>query len=293
MNITPSKKNNFLPYAGRKAVLATMHSKHTAVAPALRAGVGLEIVTATGIDTDQLGTFSGEIPRNGTMLEVAISKTRLGMKASGLSLGLATEGTFGPHPALPFLAAGIELMTFVDDERKIVVSESFVAPHTNFDYLVVAPGEDLKGFLDRVGFPSHALIVRPNEGSPSQGLVKGILDASDLGRAIAVAASLSSDGKAQLETDMRAHLNPTRMQSLALLAEKLAKRLATACPECDAPGFGRTETREGLLCEACGAPTQMIATEVFSCASCSYREDRPRFDGLRKAPPGSCPECNP
>lgn len=293
MNFTLSKMNGSLPYAGRKAVLATMHSKHIAVAPALRAGAGLAIVPATGINTDQLGTFSGEIPRNGTMLEVAICKAQMGMKASGLSLGLATEGSFGPHPTLPFLAAGIELMTFVDDERKIVVTESFIARHTNFDHLVVAPGEDLEAFLHRVGFSSHGLIVRPNDGRPSQGLVKGIIDASDLDRAIGVAASLSSDGKARLETDMRAHLNPTRMQSLAVLAERLAKRLATVCPECNAPGFGRTGIREGLVCEKCGTPTQMVAAEHFSCASCTYGEDRLRSDGLTKAPAGSCPQCNP
>jgi hypothetical protein len=29
---------------------------------------------------------------------------------------------------------------------------------------------------------------------------------------------------------MRAHLNPTRMKSLTVLAERLAQRLATLCP---------------------------------------------------------------
>ena len=177
---TISTPNCCLPYAGRKAVLATMHHKQIAIAPALLAIAGLKVEPAAGIDTDLFGTFSGEIPRNGTMREVAIRKAQLGMSLSGRSIGLASEGTFGPHPSLPFLAAGIELMAFVDDERKIVVTESFVAQHTNFDHLIVDPGEDLGPFLHRVGFPSHALIVRPNDGGAPKGLFKGIFEPCDL-----------------------------------------------------------------------------------------------------------------
>jgi hypothetical protein len=162
------------PYAGRSAVLATMHRKEEAIAPALSATLGLVVVPAAGLDTDQLGTFSGEIARQGTMLEVAVRKARLGMQGAGLPLGLASEGSFGPHPAIPFFAAGMELLVFVDDERGIVVSESLIADATNFGHLVVSPGDALEAFLERVGFPSHALIVRANEGSVTAALVKGL-----------------------------------------------------------------------------------------------------------------------
>ena len=36
----------------------------------------MRVVPAVGLDTDLLGTFSGEIPRQGTMLEVAVRKAR-------------------------------------------------------------------------------------------------------------------------------------------------------------------------------------------------------------------------
>jgi len=281
------------PYAGRSAVLATMHRKEEAIAPAMMSILGLIVTPTPGLDTDQLGTFSGEIPREGTMLEVAVRKARLGMSAMGLPFGLASEGTFGPHPAIPFLPAGMELLAFVDDEKGIIVHESLVAEATNFDHLAVLPGEALEPFLERMGFPAHGLIARSNEGEPNTALTKGIIDRDRLARAIAEAAAVSPDGRARLETDMRAHVNPTRMKSLVVLAERLAQRLATLCPACGAPGFGRTGTRTGLKCSDCGAPTEMVAAEIFGCASCEYREERPRGDGLQSTSAQHCPECNP
>lgn len=281
------------PYAGRRAVLATMHRKEEAIAPTMFSTLGLIIAPTAGLDTDQLGTFSGEVPRDGTMLEVAVRKARLGMSAAGVPLGLASEGSFGPHPALPFIPGGMELLVFVDDERGVVVSESLIADATNFDHLIVSPGDVLEPFLERIGFPRHALIVRPNASPEMGALAKGITDFINLESAIGGAAAASSDGRARLETDMRAHVNPTRMKSLAVLADRLARRLATPCPECGAPGFGRTGSRTGLKCEACGTPTEMVLAEQYGCSACGYREERPRSDGLFRAPAQYCPECNP
>lgn len=71
-------------YAGRCAVLATMHGKQAAIAPVLFDRLGLVVSTAPDLDTDQLGTFTGERPRAGTMRETAIAKAKLGMAATGL-----------------------------------------------------------------------------------------------------------------------------------------------------------------------------------------------------------------
>jgi len=254
---------------------------------------GLIVTSTPGLDTDQLGTFSGEIPRDGTMLDVAMRKARLGMNAAGAPLGLASEGSFGPHPAIPYIPAGMELLVFVDDESGIVVTESLIAEKTNYDHLVVSPGEASDGFLQRIGFPTHGLIVRPNKGEVASALAKGIVDPDRLRRAIEAAAAVSSDGRARMETDMRAHFNPTRMRSLAILAERLAQRLARQCPACGAPGFGRTGSRAGLLCEACGTPTELVVAEILGCPACDYTEERLRGDGLQRAPAQHCPLCNP
>lgn len=271
-----------------------MHRKEDAIGPALLSGLSLNTILPRGLNTDQLGTFCGEIPRQDTMLEVATQKARLGMRAAALPLGVASEGSFGPHPRIPFLAAGEEIMVFVDDDAGLVVRECFVTTATNFDYLAVAPDETLDPFLVRVGFPEHGLLVRPNDDSLDGVFAKGITDLECLQWAVGAAARLSADGRARIETDMRAHLNPTRMKSLATLAETLARRLVSLCPACGAPGFGRSDAGPtGLCCEDCGIATAMATAEIHGCSACTHREERPRADGLKAAPAWRCPACNP
>ncbi len=282
------------PYAGLHAVLATMHGKEQAIAPVLRDRLGLTVSTAPGIDTDALGTFTGEIPRAGTIREAAIAKARLGMKATGLTIGLASEGSYGLHPQIPFIPGGVELMVLVDDTRGIVVSEHLIDDAPVFGHVFAAVGDDLTPFLDRVGFPDHALIVKPADTKDgSRHIHKGLRDRSVLERAIASAQRHSGDGRALIQTDMRAHKNPTRMATLGRLASALAARLGTLCPACAMPGYGLVDVETGLPCEWCGAPSLMVRQHVFGCVACAHREQRPRADGLTYADPGHCPLCNP
>lgn len=282
------------PYCRRQASLATKHGKERAIARPFRFALGLEIVTTPDLDTDLLATFSGEVPRVGTAFEVCERKARLGMAATGLPFGLASEGSFGPHPFFPFIPGGIEIMTFVDDERGFVVTESFVAERTNYGHREARHIDELVDWLPAVSFPSHAVIVRTKSpDGPGAPVEKGIASVDRLRAAIAGAARTSNEGMAWVEPDMRAHLNPTRMTAIRRLAFKLARRLATPCPACAAPGWGQTGTVKGLPCELCGAPTNMVRLELFSCAACSHSEERPRRDGLTQTSPQYCPECNP
>jgi hypothetical protein len=280
-------------YAGRTAVLATKHGKELAVAPALHVVAGLLVAVPPGIDTDRLGTFTGEVERRGDMLHPAIAKARLAMAAAGSTLGLASEGSFGPHPAAPFLAAGQELMVLVDDEAGRVIRADRLEEDTNFAHLVLDPGDDLGPWLDRVGFPSHAVIVRPNVGVPTRVTAKGLTDAREAELAVTAAVRESADGRARIETDMRAHLNPTRMRSIAALALELGGRLATPCPACGSPGFGRAASLPGLPCRWCGRPTGLVLAERWACGHCGCAEERPRPDGAVEADPAHCPGCNP
>lgn len=271
-----------------------MHGKERAIAPRIEARLGLRVVVPSGLDTDALGTFTGEIERPAGILETAVRKAKLGMEVSGLELGIASEGSYGPHPVVPFLPLGRELIVLVDAERGITVHERLLAETTNFAHTTADSATGLGEFLDRVGFPDHALIVRPNaKSAENRHLHKGIRSRSELEEAICVCSRASSDGKARLETDMRAHMNPTRMRAIEQLSGKLAERLATPCPRCESPGFGQVDARSGLPCSACGAPTELLAIEVFGCQGCDYTERRPRADGIESADPGQCPFCNP
>lgn len=271
-----------------------MHGKEQAIAPPLEAELGLRVIVPTDLDTDALGTFTGEIERPAGILETAVRKAKLGMEAAGLELGIASEGSYGPHPVVPFLPLGRELIVLFDAERGITVHERLLAESTNFAHTTAGSAGGVGDFLDRVGFPDHALIVRPNATSVENlHLHKGIRSQTDLEEAIGLCSRASPDGKARLETDMRAHMNPTRMLAIEKLTGKLAGRLATPCPSCGSPGFGQVDAKPGLPCAACGAPTELIAIEVFGCPACDYMERRPRTDGIVSADPGQCPFCNP
>ena len=266
----------------RTAALATRHGKERVIAPAFArlAGIALRVAEA---DTDALGTFTGEIPRALPMRETVLAKARLGADATGLPLAIASEGSFGPHPVIPFLAAAHEMMAFVDLERGLEIVESRRSEATNFAALDVTAEVDVDAFLARIGFPQHALIFRSGER-----LVKGIMSRAHLGRLIATASA-----PVRLETDMRAHMNPTRMAEIGKLAEALARRIGTPCPSCGAPGFGVIRSVGGLPCKECGTETPLTRALVLGCALCRHEQEFPRPDGRTTATPAECQECNP
>lgn len=269
-------------YRGRTAVIATRHGKRWAVAPAFRAVLGLDLHAPPGLDTDSLGTFTGDVPRPGSMRETALSKARLGIAATGCPLAVASEGSFGPHPAIPFLAMGRELLAFIDAEQELEIIVEQVSECTNFAACKLEPDTDLEGFLRQVGFPRHALVVRSADGP-----VKGVRTRVQLDRLIA------SAGPVTLETDMRAHMNPTRMREIARLAQRLADRIATSCPACGTPGFGVTRAEAGLPCSGCGEATALTRVFIHGCARCPHEVALPRPDHRLTAHPAECPECNP
>lgn len=186
--------------------------------------------------------------------------------------------------------------------------EEGLAPQTNFAQLQLGPDAAQRGlaapglgaWLVEVGFPRHGLLVRPvvplgiEAPMPDGGLVaKGLHHPEALLAAMAQASALAPQGWVQLETDMRAHCNPTRMASIRQLCFRLVRRLATPCPACTAPGWGRQRFLAGLPCACCGTATTLMRAELWSCVLCDHREQRLRADGLLQADPSHCPFCNP
>lgn len=294
-------------YSDRTVLLTTKHEKAAALALPLRAGVGLR-VEAIELDTDKLGTFTGEVERLGTPLETAVRKARLGMTLTSSSLGLASEGSFGPHPFIPFIAGCQEIVALVDDELGYQISETIISSKTNFGHCSVQSIEEADEFLLKAKFPSHGVIVRPNKfdrgvlkdfgrmisgKSAIEVIVKGIRDRSGLRSAIESCKKISDDGRALIETDMRAHMNPTRMRVLRELGVKLARRLRSICTECGCPGFGITSVQGFLDCSECGYASESPSHEVHSCPRCNYCKTLPRSDGMKHVDPMYCQRCNP
>ncbi len=279
------------PYTGRVGVLATKHGKLPLIAPPLAEAVGLR-VDAVAVDTDSLGTFTGEVPRQAPPLDTAIAKARLGMSAAGRTLGLASEGSIGPDPAMPFVNADQEIVVLVDDDNGIVVWES----HSSWDTIAASTSataaEDLAPFLSTADFPGHQLVVRPNSGELHP-IYKGISSPDMLAAAVSECAAAAADGLARVETDMRAHACPSRRAVIAAAAERLAARVATRCPSCGAPGWGRVEVVFGVPCAWCGTEVARPRAEIDGCPACQCRRERPLVSPEAGADPGTCPCCNP
>jgi len=274
-----------------RAALGTMHGKAAAIAPPL-ARLGITLVVPEGLDTDRFGTFTAETPRTGTMDDAARAKARAAIAATGLPVGIASEGAYGPHPFIPFLPLGREVLLWHNEETGHEVIERLIDEAPCYDHVTVFSADEATTFLKGIGFPRTAVIVAP-AGTGAASLAKGLQGRDAVDDAIARALHLSAQGGAFLQTDMRAHLNPRRMDTIGRLAERLAARLATACPVCTAPGWGLLRVETGLPCAWCEAPTLLAKAEVHGCTLCGCEVNLPRTNGPAVADPGHCPACNP
>ncbi len=278
------------PYQHERIGLATIHGKDLAVAPPFRRLLGAEIVTAPDVDTDALGTFSGEIGRPAPIVETCALKAELAFQTMDVDCAIASEGSYGPIDRLPFRPAGVEIMAFVDRQRGLRIIETMATHRTNWRLFTFRAGDALvRAAAISMGFPEYGVFVIANKDRSQP--IKGLASLDEVVAAVDREANRSDDGSAILIADMRAHRNPTRMKVLRALSWKLARRLQQLCPKCQAPGFGHIESRRGLPCEGCGDATHWIDFEVDGCSACGHAAARPRKDGRRTAPRLSCAGC--
>ena len=267
-----------------------MHAKELAVAPPFRRLLGAEIVVAPDLDTDVLGTFSGEVPRPDALVETCVLKAELAFRSLDVDCAIANEGSYGPIERVPLLPSGIEIMAFVDRKRGVRIIETLSTHRTNWRLLRFKAGDpNVPLAAKALGFPRYGVFVVCS--SDWSHPIKGLSTVDDVVSAMNQEANRSEDGLAVLYSDMRAHRNLTRMRVLRAASWKLAKRLERLCPKCHAPGFGHIDSRRGLPCEGCGQPTHWVDFEIDACSACGHAEARPRKDGRRTAPRLSCSSC--
>jgi hypothetical protein len=266
-----------------------MHAKERALAPPFRRVLGAELVVPE-LDTDTLGTFSGEVPRPDALVETALLKADMVFEALDVDCALASEGSYGPIERVPLNPGGVEILAFVDRKRGIRLVETLPTHRTTWRLQRFAAGDPERLLaLKGMGFPECGVFVvcSSDMSRPIKGLstVEAVIEAMDR------EARRSADGLAVLYSDMRAHKNPLRMKLLRAVGWKLAKRLEQLCPKCHAPGWGNIGSQRGLPCEGCGAPTHWIDFEIDGCNACGHAKARPRKDGRLTAPKAACPSC--
>jgi len=276
--------------AGRRVALLTQHGKQAVIAPVLEPGLGCVVEHVTGFDTDRLGTFTREVPRPGTQLEAARRKARKGMELAGLTLGLASEGSFGPDPFTGMCTWNVELLVWIDDTLGIEVV-GMAQGVARSGHLLTGDWAALEAFARREGFPQHQLVLRPDSEDDPR-VHKDIADWNRLSDCFDAALAQSTQGQVFVELDLRAHANPTRMKLIEQAARDLLQRLRSSCPQCQAPGFWIAEREPGLPCADCGLPTASHRSEVWACVRCAHRSVQPRTD-RSTAEPRHCDHCNP
>jgi hypothetical protein len=282
-------------FRGRLAVLATMHRKEQVIAPILKDALGLRVEVLRGIDTDRFGTFTREVPRPGSQHETARLKAQAALAAvPEADFGLASEGSFGPHPWLPWVAGGRELVMLAGRDGGLELVGADLTAETNHGSRLVGSVADALAFAKEIGFPAHAVVVmgvRNGEPDVTNGLYKGLMTTEALEAAVRVV--LERDGAAHLESDMRAHVNPMRMAAIGRAAQDLVRVALSGCPSCERPGFDIVERLRGLPCAECGLPTRQVRMDIAGCAGCGFREERQPASGTAPASPGECDFCNP
>lgn len=283
---------NTSPYAGNSIILTTKHDKSKVIAPSFAKILSAQIIEYN-IDTDRLGTFSGEIERKGSALDCAKSKCELGLKRVGSYYALSSEGSFGPHPYIPFFPCDHEILYFIDRKRDFHLYLSRLSEKTNYNMQAVESMHELLAFCEKALFPSHALIMRPDDKENKNHIIKGINNSIMLEAAFNETIKNSKNNKVWVETDMRAHMNPSRMKIIEELAQELALRLATLCKQCENPGWGKVGIERGLACGECGCETELVKAEIYGCAKCDHKEKLPAPGQLLTADPRHCPFCNP
>lgn len=267
--------------------ISTKHAKERIIARPLAVFFGLRSIVPA-VDTDSLGTFSGEIPRIGSMEDTVIKKARLGMDATGAKLGIANEGSFGSHPNMPFIPSNLELITWIDDIHGFCLTEKLLSTSTNFGFCQTNQLIELERFLKQIGFPEHAVIMWPHGNR--QMLAKGITDYKELKNKFKTFLALSPEKRVHIETDMRAHLNPLRRRNIRRLTFQLIRRLNVLCPHCRLPGWGIVQSLPGLPCKLCEQSTNLIGSKIYGCVKCNYKET---LVLQQKAEPRFCEYCNP
>ncbi len=277
-------------FEGRTLLIATQHGKEQVIAPIFEKNLGLQCTVPEHFDTDAFGTFAGEIERTDDALTTLRKKCTSAMKHYQADLVIASEGSFGAHPESIFLPADEELLMFIDQRHGLEVVERTLSTQTNFSGATVNSQAALEQFAKRALFPSHALILRPTAHSTTH-IIKGITAWETL--YCSYDRLVQQFGEAYVATDMRALYNPSRMEVIKQITQKLLQRLQTHCPQCHIPGFGVTARQPGLPCAYCGAPTRSTLVHIQQCAKCKYLQEQLYPHHKTAEDPRYCDYCNP
>lgn len=278
-----------IDYKNKNILIVTKHEKEKVISPVFIEKLKCLTIVTDSFDTDNFGTFSGEIARKDPAKETCINKAKAAAEQYNIDYAISSEGSFGPDPVVPFIPCNLEIMVFLDLKNNLTISEQLYSHETNYAHLDIDRSTRYDDFLQKIKFPSHGVMLK--EMDTQQVIEKGIVERNTL--ELLIRNQLKIHASLRIETDMRAMYNPTRMKNIGFLAEKLASRIIQHCPQCSYPGFGSIKPYGHLNCEWCGSKTKLYQQQQAYCEYCNYVENQPRPDAKTKSPPDYCDYCNP
>ncbi|MFM7859610.1 MAG: DUF6671 family protein [Flammeovirgaceae bacterium] len=272
-------------FKGRKIVIATKHKKEHVIAPQFDLAFETHSLVPTQLDTDQFGTFTGEVERKTTAYEAARLKIKTALELTGETLGIASEGSFGPHPQIGFVPADEEMVLLIDTLNNFEISATKISTAINYAHQQCTRWEEVRIVAIDSGFPSHALILKTKNA-----FLKGITTWPSLESGY---HELKKEFPFVIaETDMRAMHNPTRMKVIEEVTALLIDKVNSLCPNCAYPGFAVADKVAGLPCGDCGHPTQFSLKHIYKCVHCGHLVEK-LFPEGPVADPMYCLYCNP
>lgn len=278
------------PYRGLEVGVVTQHEKTSLIAPHFEALLRMKVFEIN-INTDQFGTFAGDVPRVGTPREIVIKKAQHGLEANGGRFVIASEGSIGADPMVPFINSDRELMVFIDSELDIKIVESIRSPDIVAVSKKVLAGQNFDEVLKKADFPNHKLIVKSDNSSDLISF-KGISTWEELEKAVDDCVHISGNKSVVIESDLRAHCSPSRQKVISTLAAQLAQRILQLCPSCSTPGWGVTAFTHGVICQQCNQTSEKaIYSEILGCIRCPY--STPGKVIRESLDPALCEWCNP
>ncbi len=285
------------PYHGIEIVMATMHGKEEIASPYFKDAFNATITPTKFLNTDLLGTFTGEIKRVGSVESTLRRKVRLAINETNHRFALASEGSFGPHPSFPFVYANQESLLFFDSDTGVEFFEHYLCTRTSYAYKEINNIEDISDFLNSMSIASQAVILRPKEisGIGADKVFKGLCHHDQVYSAYRQLSEVTSIGPIVIETDNRAHVNEFRRSVIAKTFELLIASLLSQCPQCHCPGYKVRDRKGHLPCLSCGFLSNIPKYEVWTCLnpSCLHRDQKTRADDLMEVAPQYCNFCNP
>jgi len=271
-----------------------MHNKEKVISPLLKEHLGINLIVPQGLNTDVFGTFTREIKRPDTQIITARLKAKKALEMYDEEIAIASEGSFAPHPLIPYIYANREIIIFLDQENDLEIIGEVFSMETNFNHQTISSLEEAEEFAHKVGFPEHGLVISfANISTGKTQFIKGITSKENLINSVETAIKNTSDNKFHIETDMRAMYNPTRMKNIAFATQDLINKINSLCPQCNTPGFMINQKIPGLPCELCHQPTSLIKAVIFQCQKCGFTQQQLFPNNQEFADPSLCEYCNP